>query len=201
VSDKVAAAVVDFANALEAACVQLKRYIGEQQTLGVKEETFTKLLGWEETRGDRLGEYETTSRKANNNSDAFNHALNILKRNNATISSRFHDEGYKYSFWLYEKKPDTIYRQLLKKKKEETPTALVEKPREQGEAVEKVRQYFPKALEALLIFEETGNYIMIKPRQYLGSENFSKIAAIVREANGEYISAGKESHFRIPIKK
>ena len=30
------------------------------------------------------------------------------------------------------------------------------------------------------------------------AENFAKIASIVRGAGGEYISAGKESHFRIP---
>jgi hypothetical protein len=32
----------------------------------------------------------------------------------------------------------------------------------------------------------------------LGSENFAKIAAIVREAGGEYISMGEQSHFRLP---
>jgi len=198
VSEKLSEAVVDFVNAVEAACVQLKRYVGKQQTLGVKEEVFTKLLAWEKTRGDRLGEYETTSQKANNNSDAFSHALNILKRNNASISARFHDENYGYSYWLYEKKPDVIYRQHLGKKKEEAP-ATVERP--QGiEAVERVKQYFPKTLEELLTFEETEEYIVIKPRQYLGSENFAKIASIVRDNDGEYISAGKESHFKVPIK-
>lgn len=63
---------------------------------------------------------------------------------------------------------------------------------------EEVRMMFPEDLESLLTFEEKAEYIMIKPRQYLGSENFAKIASIVRGAGGEYISAGKESHFRIP---
>jgi len=61
-----------------------------------------------------------------------------------------------------------------------------------------VRTIFPKELEDMLFFEETGIYIVIKPRQYLGSENFAKIASLVRSAGGEYISAGKESHFRLP---
>lgn len=70
-------------------------------------------------------------------------------------------------------------------------------PAEKTRTVENVRELFPKDLEEMLTFEETGNYIVIKPRQYLGSENFAKIASIVRDAGGEYISAGKESHFRV----
>jgi len=61
-----------------------------------------------------------------------------------------------------------------------------------------VRTVFPKELESMLFFEDMGEYIVIKPRQYLGSENFAKIASLVRGEGGEYISAGKESHFRIP---
>jgi len=64
--------------------------------------------------------------------------------------------------------------------------------------IEDVRMMFPSELEDLLAFEEEENYIIVKPRQYLGGENFAKIASIVRGAGGEYISAGKESHFRIP---
>lgn len=72
-------------------------------------------------------------------------------------------------------------------KKEETQVA----------EIENVRSLFPKNLEDLLSFEATDKHIIAKPRTYLGSENFSKIASIVREAGGEYISAGKESRFRI----
>ena len=63
--------------------------------------------------------------------------------------------------------------------------------------MEDVKALFPGDLEAMLSFETTNNYIIVKPRNYLGSENFAKIASIVRDASGEYISAGKESHFRI----
>jgi hypothetical protein len=52
----------------------------------------------------------------------------------------------------------------------------------------------------LLSFEEKGDYIMVKPKQFLGSENFAKIASAVRGMGGEYISAGKDSHFRVPKK-
>jgi len=71
-----------------------------------------------------------------------------------------------------------------------TPTARMR-------SVADIRTIFPKELENMLTFEETGKYIVIKPRQYLGSENFAKIASLVRSAGGEYISAGKESHFRV----
>lgn len=64
--------------------------------------------------------------------------------------------------------------------------------------IEDVRTLFPEELENMLTFEDVGEYIVIKPRQYLGSENFAKIASIVRGEGGEYISAGKESHFRLP---
>jgi hypothetical protein len=64
--------------------------------------------------------------------------------------------------------------------------------------VEDVKMMFPDELEGLLNFTEEGNFIKIKPRQYLGSDNFAKIASIIRGAGGEYISAGKDSHFRIP---
>jgi hypothetical protein len=66
--------------------------------------------------------------------------------------------------------------------------------------IEDVRVAFPEDLESLLSFEEKDNYIMVKPRQFLGSENFAKIASAVRGMGGEYISAGKESHFRVPKK-
>lgn len=64
--------------------------------------------------------------------------------------------------------------------------------------LEDLKALFSEDLENLLSFEEKTDYIVIKPRQYLGAENFSKIAAVIRGAGGEYISAGKQSHFRVP---
>ncbi len=71
---------------------------------------------------------------------------------------------------------------------------------EKKKTFDDVRMAFPEDLENLLTFEEKGDYIMIKPRQFLGSENFAKIASAVRGMGGEYISAGKDSHFRVPKK-
>ena len=60
---------------------------------------------------------------------------------------------------------------------------------------------FPPDLDSLLSFEEKADYIQIKPKQFLGSENFAKIASTVRGIGGEYISAGRDSHFRVYKKK
>jgi len=64
--------------------------------------------------------------------------------------------------------------------------------------VENMAELFPKDLQAMLNFEETPDEWKIKLRQYLGSEAFAKIAVIVKERGGTYVSAGKESHFRLP---
>jgi hypothetical protein len=72
---------------------------------------------------------------------------------------------------------------------------------ERAKAVEDIKMMFPEDLESLLNFEEKEDYVIIKPRQFLGSENFAKIASIVRGIGGDYISAGKASHFRVPKKK
>ncbi len=72
--------------------------------------------------------------------------------------------------------------------------------RGKSKVIEDAKMLFPEDLDTLLGFEEKDDYIMIKPRQFLGSDNFSKIASVVRSAGGEYVSAGKASHFRIPKK-
>jgi len=72
---------------------------------------------------------------------------------------------------------------------------------ERQSSVEDIRMSFPQELESLLSIEERNEYIIIKPRQFLGSENFAKIASAVRGMGGEYISAGKDSHFRVPKRK
>lgn len=67
--------------------------------------------------------------------------------------------------------------------------------------LEDVRMAFPQDLEHLLAFKDEGDYLMIKPKKFLGSENFAKIASAVRGMGGEYISAGRDSHFRVYKKK
>lgn len=82
-----------------------------------------------------------------------------------------------------------------------TPVPVLPKAPERIQAVEDIKMMFPEDLENLLSFEEKEDYIMIKPRQFLGSENFAKIASVVRGIGGDYVSAGKASHFRVPKKR
>jgi hypothetical protein len=82
-----------------------------------------------------------------------------------------------------------------------TPAPVLPKVPERMQAVEDIKMMFPEDLENLLSFEEKEDYIMIKPRQFLGSENFAKIASVVRGIGGDYVSAGKASHFRVPKKR
>ena len=68
-----------------------------------------------------------------------------------------------------------------------------------GEAITvSISEMFPEDLRAMIKFEEANECILVRPKQYLGPENFAKIGAIIRQLNGEYISSGKLSHFRVP---
>jgi hypothetical protein len=81
------------------------------------------------------------------------------------------------------------------------PVPGAPQPLEKSKVIEDIKMMFPEDLENLLSFEEKDDFIMIRPRQFLGSDNFSKIASVVRGAGGDYVSAGKASHFRVPKKK
>jgi hypothetical protein len=67
-------------------------------------------------------------------------------------------------------------------------------------SIEDSSHLFPEPLRNLLSFERKDDAIIVKPRQFLGSENFARIAEIVKQQGGDYISAGKGSHFKIPKK-
>jgi hypothetical protein len=75
---------------------------------------------------------------------------------------------------------------------------LAPSPMSAAKTLEAVQNAFPQELKELISFQWNSHYIIIKPQQYLGAENFAKIAEIVKAQGGEYISCGKESHFRIP---
>ena len=61
-----------------------------------------------------------------------------------------------------------------------------------------VKQAFSSELAGMLLFEESGSFVIVKPRRFLGSDNFARIASVVRDIGGEYISAGRNSHFKVP---
>ena len=61
----------------------------------------------------KLKSFQAADRK-DNTGNRFQSAINILKKNDATISHRYHGEDYNFSYWLYGD-PVRIYRQKLKK--------------------------------------------------------------------------------------
>lgn len=82
--------------------------------------------------------------------------------------------------------------------KVETPVSEV--PFEKKFNLNGVKEAFSSELADMLMFEESGKFVVVKPRRFLGSDNFARIASIVRELGGEYVSAGRDSHFKIARK-
>jgi len=108
--------MVDFANAIEAAVVNLKQRIAERHGVAaaaaptvVSEKTFD--LTYAKRTGAKIGEFEIADEK-DSPKDLYERALDILKQNGATISKRYHGDGYAYAYWEYQNK---IWRQKLKK--------------------------------------------------------------------------------------
>jgi hypothetical protein len=54
------------------------------------------------------------------------------------------------------------------------------------------------AYSAILDFKESNNHIIIKPKRFLSKMNFVLVAQIIRNLKGSYVSAAKNSHFKIP---
>jgi len=63
--------------------------------------------------------------------------------------------------------------------------------------IEAVRKALADHEKDLTITDE-GAYIKVKSNHFLDKPTFSILASQIRQLNGEYISAGKDSHFRIP---
>ena len=141
-------------------------------------------IPWKQAEGSKglYQRYPLEGEKAEATSD-YKGMLTTLNRNNG----RMRRDGYFY--WLFPDNATVGRKQVGKSKGEAKQTSSI---------VDSVKAKFPKDLGDLLLFEEKEQFIEIRPRQYLGSDNFAKIAAIVRDQGGEYVSAGKESHFRVP---
>jgi ParB/RepB/Spo0J family partition protein len=54
-------------------------------------------------------------------------------------------------------------------------------------------------LTKLVDFEATADAVVVRPKGYLGIDRFTAIADILRPFNAKYVSAGKLSHWLIPI--
>jgi hypothetical protein len=67
-------------------------------------------------------------------------------------------------------------------------------------AVENAVALFPPELANKLSFSDEGEFVRVKPIKFLGAENFAAVAEAIR-GKGEYVSAGKDSHFKLYKKK
>jgi len=134
-------------------------------------------ITWTEAQGSS-GHYERSE-------DINNPEFKAMLKDLAAHNDKMTREGY--FFWVF-KNGTTVGRKKRNKGK-----ASEIKP-------EKVSELFPEDLRNLLSFEQKADTCVIKPKQFLGSENFAKIVDIVKQHGGDYVSAGKESHFKIPIK-
>ena len=56
-----------------------------------------------------------------------------------------------------------------------------------------------RAASDFLKAEVVGEFLVLSPRAFLGSELFHDVHEIVKEYKGTYVSAGKQSHWRIPL--
>ena len=72
-------------------------------------------------------------------------------------------------------------------------------PPEEELTVDQVKQAL-QAYQKDLIFSETDLNIIIRPNSCLGKDKFKSISSVLRSLQPatEYVSAGKESHFRVP---
>jgi len=115
-----------------------------------------------------------------------------LRRELEQSNGRLRKNGYFY--WIFQNGV-TIGR----KKLDDTPVQRQPQQQMTLKTVDDVKSLFPEELANILSFELKEQYVIIHPRQFLGADNFARVAAIVKDANGHYISKGKESYFRIPV--
>ena len=105
---------------------------------------------------------------------------------------------FKYTKSIMGQKPDTT----VALPQSPPATTLAQAPAPTPEISPRVKEIL-MALEPVkdllrIDVEESTMMIMVRPAQFLGSDNFSKVAAIVRSLGGQYVSAGKNSHFEVP---
>jgi hypothetical protein len=107
---------------------------------------------------------------------------------------------FKYTKSIMGQKPDTMV--ALPQSPPTTASAQAPAPTPAPEISPRVKEILA-ALEPVkdllrIDTEESTMMVMVRPAQFLGSDNFSKVAAIVRNLGGQYVSAGKNSHFEVP---
>ena len=74
----------------------------------------------------------------------------------------------------------------------------VQLPNDDMQLIKNIKYSLPDSLVKLLTISKVSDYIEVKPRQFLGSDNFAKISQLLKRGfDAEYVSAGRDSHWRI----
>lgn len=69
-------------------------------------------------------------------------------------------------------------------------------------SVDDVKNSLPDDIARLLTFEDTPQYVIARPKAFLGEETFYNVAKVFTEIGGEYVGGlGKQSHFRVDKSK
>lgn len=127
-------------------------------------------------------------------SEDYKNLLTDLKEHNGKLS-RKEPDGSTWFYWLF-KDQASVGRKLRQQVATEHPKQL----QPENKKLDDVKALFPADLQSFLSFELQGEFCVVKPRQFLDTENFARIADVVKAHGGEYVSAGKDSHFKIPVK-
>lgn len=64
-------------------------------------------------------------------------------------------------------------------------------------SVASIESVIPEEVKDSITITENTDRFIIKSKKFLGTENFAKLGSAIRNINGRYISAGKESRFEI----
>jgi len=171
-------AIFELVNGQEAGITAFKQRLGAKKGVTPKPSWNPDKIKWVQAEGSS-GPYE---RSEDVNNPEFKAMLKDLAQHNGRLSR----EGRFY--WVF-RSGSVVGRKKQGKAAEVKP-----------ETGSHPAAQFPEDLRNLLSFETRADDIIIRPRQFLGSENFAKIADIVKGHGGEYVSAGKNSHFKIPVK-
>ena len=184
--DMVLEVFADFLNGVEAAVSSAKALLKKVKVDG----SDPSKISWIQAQGAK-GPYEKATQQGGTD-------YRLLVQDLLKHGRRMRKDGY--FTWLFEDNTTIGRKKEQQKKKAPTQKTINAQPVEApNSGTIDVETAFPADLHALLNFQVEDDFVTIRPRQYLGSDIFRRIAAIVRDQlAGEYVSAGRESHFRVP---
>lgn len=210
--NEIALAILDMGNGMESGIETFRQRMKQLklaesgQSLPLSYTWNIENIRWTEQHGAK-GPFDVARPEDNVDGPDFKALMSNIQKNGGKMTKEGHffsimQDGVSIGMWAAREKGAKTSAQPQEKLPESTSqqasnTAKQFQPGNEDGPIRRAQLMFPEDIENRLSFEEQGDYVIIKPKQFLGSESFAKIALTVRGAGGEYISAGKDSHFRI----